>query len=167
MYWYAGEPSYQYNENIAHVPGRCFVPEYRTFIHISCADKTCRYVRLLLSLLLFFCLFHPFSYLRPSFSFPPAAVVTQIRGHMQALVPPSPLRYVPCSFIARRFQLFPSSSTRVELRLPTLRVGARSWSFFPFFYANKFEISPRRDSNSRINTMNSSIRGLPSRRKRW
>ena len=84
-------------------------------------------------------------------------VVTQIRGHIaQALLPPYPLRFVPCIFIARRFQLFLPSSTRVELCLPTL--GAlSSWSFFIF--ANKFKISPRRDSNSRINT--SSIRGLP------
>ena len=59
-------------------------------------------------------------------------------------------------FIARRFHLFLPSSTRVELCLRTL--GAlSSWSCFIF--ANKFEISPRRDSNSRTNT--SSIRGLP------
>ena len=38
----------------------------------------------------------------------------------QALLPTSPLRFVPCIFIARRFELFLPSSTRVELRLPTL-----------------------------------------------
>ena len=39
---------------------------------------------------------------------------------MQVLLPPYPLRFVPCIFIARRFQLFLPSSTRVELCLPTL-----------------------------------------------
>ena len=70
--------------------------------------------------------------------------------------PPSHLWFVLCIFIARRLQLFLLSSTRVELCLPTL--GAlSSWSFLIF--ANKFRISPRRDSNSRTNT--SSIRGIP------
>ena len=64
---------------------------------------------------------------------------------------------MPCVFIARRFQLFLASSTPVELCLPTL--GAlSSWSFYIF--ANKFNIPPRRDSKSRTNTINSSIRGL-------
>ena len=35
-----------------------------------------------------------------------------------SVTPPSPLPFVPCIFIARRFQLLPSS-TRVELCLPT------------------------------------------------
>ena len=34
--------------------------------------------------------------------------------------PPYPLRFVPCIFIGKRFQLFLPSSTRVELCLPTL-----------------------------------------------
>ena len=34
--------------------------------------------------------------------------------------PPSPLRFTPCTFIARRLQPFLLSSTRVDLRLPTL-----------------------------------------------
>ena len=46
-------------------------------------------------------------------------VVTQIRGHIAGSSPPYPLRFVPCIFIARRFQLFLPSSTRVELGLPT------------------------------------------------
>ena len=63
--------------------------------------------------------------------------------------PPSHLWFVLCIFIARRLQLFLLSSTRVELCLPTL--GAlSSWSFLIF--ANKFRISPRRDSNSQTNT---------------
>ena len=76
-----------------------------------------------------------------------------MRGHIAR---PYPLRFVPCVFIARRFQLFLPSSTRVELFSPTL--GAlSSWSFFYFCKKNK--ISPRRDSNSRTSTR--SIRGLP------
>ena len=42
-------------------------------------------------------------------------VVSQIRGPMAGSSPPSPLRFVPCIFIARRFQLFLLSSTCVEL----------------------------------------------------
>ena len=34
--------------------------------------------------------------------------------------PPHPLRFVPCIFITRRFQLFLASSTRVELFIYTL-----------------------------------------------
>ena len=46
-------------------------------------------------------------------------VVTQIWGRI-AGSSPSPLRFVPSIFIARRFQLFLPSSTCVELCLPTL-----------------------------------------------
>ena len=55
------------------------------------------------------------------------------RSHIAGSSPPSPLRYVPCIFIARRLQPF-RSSTRVGLRLlPTL--GALgSFSFFFFFF---------------------------------
>ena len=90
------------------------------------------------------------------FSLPLIIVVTQIRGHIAGSCSPYPLLFVPCIFIAIRFQLFLPSSTRVELCFPT--VGAlNSCSYFIF--ASKFKISPRRDSNSRTNT--SSIRGLP------
>ena len=83
----------------------------------------------------------------------------------QALLPPSPLRFVLCIFITMRFQLFLPSSTRVELCLPTL-----SWALsavdpsLSYFCFKKIKASPLRDSNSRINTINSinsSIRGLP------
>ena len=40
-----------------------------------------------------------------------------------------------------------------------LLIGALSAVYSFFFFANKFKISPRRDSNSRTNT--SSLRGLP------
>ena len=51
----------------------------------------------------------PIYYLDPCFSLPIILiVVTQIRGHIAGYPPPpSPLRFVPCIFNARRFQLFP------------------------------------------------------------
>ena len=89
------------------------------------------------------------------FSLPPSRN-SDPGSHSRLFSPPTHYGSCLACFIARRFQLFLTSSTRVELCLPTL--GAlSSWSFF--FFANKFKISPRRDSNSRINT--SSIRGLP------
>ena len=39
---------------------------------------------------------------------------TQIRGHIGGSSPPSPLRFVPCVFIARRRQPFLTSLTRVD-----------------------------------------------------
>ena len=57
-------------------------------------------------------------------SLPPSR---QIRGRIAGSSPPSALWFVPCIFIARRFQLFLPSSTRVELRLPTL--GAETFFF--------------------------------------
>ena len=114
----------------------------------------------------FLCFFFPSHFLRVLyllffFALPPIVTTSYSRNsdlgsHSSLSFPPSHKRLVPCIFIARRFQLFLPSSTRVGLCLPTL--GAlSSWSFFIF--ANKFRISPRRDSNSRTNT--SSIRGLP------
>ena len=41
-------------------------------------------------------------------------VVTQTRGHIADSSPPSPLRFVPRIFVARRLQRFLPSSTRVE-----------------------------------------------------
>ena len=47
--------------------------------------------------------------------------ITQIRGgHIASSCPPSPVRYMPCIFIAGKAQPFFPSSIRVELRLPTL-----------------------------------------------
>ena len=67
----------------------------------------------------------------------------------------SPPRFVPWIFIARSFQFF-FRSTRVELCLPTLRM--RSQQLILLYFCKKIEISPRRDSNSWINTTRSSIR---------
>ena len=77
----------------------------------------------LLRALAFFLLFSisiPFSLLSSPFYALSLLVATQIRGHIAGSSPPSPLRFVPSIFIARRFQLFLPSSTRVELCLPTL-----------------------------------------------
>ena len=59
-------------------------------------------------------------------------VVTQIRGHMAGSFPSS-LRFVPCIFIERRFELFLPSSTRVELCLPTLEAISAVGPFSLFF----------------------------------
>ena len=58
-------------------------------------------------------------------------VVTHIRGHIeQALLPPRHYaRFVPCISIARRFELFLPSSTRIELCLSTLGALSSSRSF--------------------------------------
>ena len=71
---------------------------------------------------------------------------------------PSPLRFVPCIFIARRFQLFLPSSTCFRPIVPTTRAINRrsqhsSWS--SFIFDNKFKVSRRRDSNSWSNTISS------------
>ena len=49
-------------------------------------------------------------------------------------LPPSPLRFVPCIFIARRCQLFLPSSTRVEWCLPTLVLSAVDPFFSSLFF---------------------------------
>ena len=84
--------------------------------HVSTSDST-SYKYCYTSLFVFY----PISYLRPSFYSLSLLVVTQIRGHIAGSSPPSPLRFVPRIFIAKIFQLFLPSSTRVELCLPTLR----------------------------------------------
>ena len=105
--------------------------------------------------------FHPIHYLRPSII--SLLVVTQIQGHIAGFSSPLPTKVRALHFSREKISALPSS-TRVELCLLTL--GAlSSWSsfFYHFFFifANRFKISPRRDSNSRTNTINSSIRGLP------
>ena len=57
-----------------------------------------------------FFFFHPIYYICPSFL--SLLVVTQIRGHIAGSSPPSPVRFVPCFVLARRFQLFLPSLTR-------------------------------------------------------
>ena len=106
----------------------------------------------------FFCPSHLLS--SPVCSLPPSHN-SDPGSHSRLSSPPSPQRFVPCIFIASwKFQLFlPSSTRRVELCLSTLARPSLQFVLFLFiFFANKFRISPRRDSNSRTNT--SSIRGL-------
>ena len=76
--------------------------------------------------------------------------------------PPSPLRFVPCIYIASIFQPFLPSSTRVEPCLPSLGLLSNyyysDWS--SFMIANKFKTSPRRDWNSRTNTITLIVPGM-------
>ena len=82
-------------------------------------------------------------------------VVTQIRGHISGSSSPLPTTVRALHFISRRFQL-----SLVDSRRIVLSHARRSQQLILLiFSANKFKISPRRDSNSRTNT--SSIRGLP------
>ena len=109
----------------------------RVLSHAIGADCACFMSRLLLSLLLllihekyhllffsFFFFFFPPSRLLYSpffFSLPPINSRNSDPGsHSSSLLRPSSLRFVPCVFIAGRFQLFLPSSTRVELCLPCL-----------------------------------------------
>ena len=75
-------------------------------------------------------------------------VVTQIRGHIAGSSPPTPLRFVPCIFIGRRFQLFLPSSTRIDLCLPTPGVlsAVDPFSFLPInsksHHTAGFELRP-------------------------
>ena len=93
----------------------------------------------------FFVLFspHPIYCLRPSFLSPSYQgiifiVVIQIQGHIAGS---SPSRQRFAFFIARRFQLFLPSSTRVELCLPTLGALGKELLII-FVFANIFQISP-------------------------
>ena len=70
--------------------------------------------------------FRPIYYLRTILS-PSLPVLTQIRGHIAGRPSPSPLRYVPSFFLARRIQHFLPSSTRVELYYCLLTVASDLW----------------------------------------
>ena len=67
-------------------------------------------------------------------------VVTQIRGHIAGSSPPSPPRLVPFTFfslfLAGRLLPFLPSSTRVELRLPTLYALSAVHPFLIFLQIN-------------------------------
>ena len=81
----------------------------------------------------------PFIIFALLFSLPPINSRNSDPGsHSRLFSPPYLLRFVPCIFIARKFQLFLPSSTRVELCLPTLG-GLSSSSFFILF----LHISPK------------------------
>ena len=74
----------------------------------------------------FFCFFFnmPFIFHRASF-LSPLLVVTQIRGHVAGSSPPSPVRFVPCIFIARRLWPLLLSPTRA---LPPHATSRGVWS---------------------------------------
>ena len=104
---------------------------------------------------------HPIYHLhRPVLSLPLRVliVVTQIQGHTAGSSPPLPTTVRALHFY--RDKISPLSSL-VDSRRIVLTHARRSQQLILFFIlANKFKISPRRDSNSRANT--SSIRGLPT-----
>ena len=86
-------------------------------------------------------------------------VVTQIRGHIAGSSPP-----IPTTVRALHFYRDNTSalSSRVDSHRIVLTHARRSQQLILILYvyiANKFKISPRRDSNSRTNP--SSIRGPP------
>ena len=54
-------------------------------------------------------------------------------SHSRLFSPPYPLRFVPCNFIGRRFQLFLPSSTRVELCFTHAR-RSQQLILFSFFF---------------------------------
>ena len=127
---------------------------------------------------LFFLFFSRFRRLSSRFfSLPPINdsrnVVTQIRGHIAgSSPPPSPLQLSLRTVRALHFcrEEISALSSLVDSRRIVLTHARRSQQllfmpFYLFIFASKSKISPRRDSNSRTNTMNSngnsSTRGLP------
>ena len=91
------------------------------------------------------------------FSLPPInSRITQIRGHIAGSSPPHPTTVRALHFYREKILAL---SSLVDSRRTVLTHASRSQQLIPFFiFANKFRISPRRDSNSRTNT--SSIRWL-------
>ena len=104
----------------------------------------------------------PIYHLRPSCSLS-LLVVTQIRGHIAGSSPllPTTVR----ALHSCREKISAISSLVDSRRMLTHAINRRSQQLilvlFCCFFANEFKISPRRDSNSRTNTIDSSIRGLP------
>ena len=107
-------------------------------------------------------LFPPSHLLSSPFFFLSLLVVTQIRGHLAGSSPPLPTTVRALHLYREKTS---SLSSLVDLRRTVLTHARRSQQLLIlFFFANKFRILPRRDSNSRtntINSINSSIRGLP------
>ena len=84
--------------------------------------------------------------------FSPSLVATQIRGHIAGSSLPLPTTVRALHFYREKISAL---SSLVDSRRIVLIHARRSF----YMSANKFKISPRRDSNSRTNA--SSIRGLP------
>ena len=101
---------------------------------------------------------YPFHLLPSSFFSLSLLVVAQIRGHIQqALLPPSPLRFVPSILSREDFSSFFPRRLASNCAYPRQALSA----VVPSFFAKKVKISPRRGSNSRTNNIDSSIRRLP------
>ena len=101
--------------------------------------------------------FHPIYYLRPSIL--SLLFVTQIRGHIAGSSPPLPTTVSALYFYREKISALSSLVDSSRIVLTHARCSQQLILFY--FFENKFKISPRRDSNSRTNTINSSIRGLP------
>ena len=98
----------------------------------------------------------PFIIFAPLFSL---LVVTQIRGHIAGSSPPLPTTIRALHFFRENISALSSLVYSRRIVLTHARRSQQLILFFLLFFANKFKISPRRDSNSRTN--NSNIRGLP------
>ena len=98
---------------------------------------------------IFFIFFHPIYYLRPFVLSLLAA--TQIRDHIAGSSPPLLTTVRALHFYREEISAL---SSLVDSRRIVLTHARRSQQLilFYFIFANKFKISPRRDSNSRINT---------------
>ena len=84
-------------------------------------------------------------------------VVTQIRGHIVGSSPHLPTTVRALHFYREKISAVSSLVDSRRIVLTHARLSQQLILFL--FFAKKFKISPRRDSNSRTNT--SSIRGLP------
>ena len=103
----------------------------------------------------YFFIFFPISFIIFALLFylPPSRT-SDLGSHSRLFCPPT--HYGSClAFLSRE----DFSASLVDSRRIVLTHATRSQQLVLFFFANKFKISPRRDSNSRTNT--SSIRGLP------
>ena len=97
------------------------------------------------------------------FSLPPSRN-SDPGSHTRLFSPSSPLRFVPCIFIARRFQLFLPSSTRVQLNRACPTLGALSTrSFLCLHKKSKFHHGGIRTHGPTLCRSTRSIRGLPQR----
>ena len=104
-----------------------------------------------------FFLFFPSHLLSSPFYSLSLLVATQIRGHIAGSSPPLPTTVRALHFFREKISALSSLVDSRRIVLTHARLSQQLILFL--FFAKKFKISPRRDSNSRTNT--SSIRGLP------
>ena len=109
--------------------------------------------------MLFSCFsFFPSHLLSSPFYYLSLLVVTQIRGHIADSSPPLPTTVRALHFYPEEISALSSLVNSRRIVRTHARRSQQLILFF-FFFCKWIQISPRRDSNSRINT--SSIRGLP------